>query len=211
VKAALNEVLAAGMILHSGWDANSAFADPMWLRNDTHRSSYARQRNTRSISGKIRFFQWPDFDAMLWNQGSSKTQVPKYGILISHTRLRQGAQGTQLTVVNLMAAGLERLVTVERVPFGKNLHPASSGLLMMNPPYDERLRVEDTIAFYQGIANRLESALGRMERLGDILQPGCTQTLRPAPFQKDYPVQRSPRVLFPAFRFVRRIKIRRQQ
>lgn len=27
---------------------------------------------------------------------------------------------------------------------------------MMNPPYDERLRVEDTIAFYQGIADRLK-------------------------------------------------------
>ncbi|MFN7266825.1 MAG: class I SAM-dependent RNA methyltransferase [Bacteroidota bacterium] len=158
VEAPMNEVLAAGMILHSGWDANSAFADPMCGSGTIpiEAAMLAKKIPPQYFREKFGFFRWPDFDAALWNQIKSGADAQicdiDFPILASDKELR----ARNSTVVNLMASGLERVITVDRVPFEKLLPPAPSGLLMMNPPYDERLRVEDTIAFYQGIADRLK-------------------------------------------------------
>ena len=60
------------------------------------------------------------------------------------------------TALNLMSAGLESQVQVEKTPFEKLEAPETPGTLVMNPPYDERLKIDDTVAFYKSIGDVLK-------------------------------------------------------
>jgi putative N6-adenine-specific DNA methylase len=60
------------------------------------------------------------------------------------------------SAINLMTAGLEEEIEIERRPFNQLKPPAESGILITNPPYDERLELDDSIAFYQAIGDTLK-------------------------------------------------------
>ena len=64
---------------------------------------------------------------------------------------------------NALAAYLEGKVSIERKPFERLEAPAEEGLIVMNPPYDERIGNEDIGSFYQMIGDRLKQAFSGYE------------------------------------------------
>ncbi len=158
VEAPLNEVLAAGMILLSGWNGKGPFVDPMCGSGTLpiEAAMIATQTPTQFRRESFGFFKWLDFDAKRWKAvkeaADARVQPFEFPILASDKESR----ARNATALNLMSAGLEKWVRVEKMPFDKLEAPEPPGTLIMNPPYDERLKVEDTIAFYKGIGDLLK-------------------------------------------------------
>jgi putative N6-adenine-specific DNA methylase len=55
-----------------------------------------------------------------------------------------------------MSAEMDKWIRIERKPFEALEPPADHGFLITNPPYDERMPLEDAIAFYQKMGDRLK-------------------------------------------------------
>lgn len=158
VEAPINEVLAAGMILHSGWNASGHFVDPMCGSGTLpiEAALFAKRIPPQYKRESFGFFKWPDFDKKLWmhvkGEADSKVRAFEYEILAYDIDSR----ARNSTSVNLMASDLEQFIKVDKCAFDKLSAPHESGTLMMNPPYDERLQLEDTHAFYEAIGDRLK-------------------------------------------------------
>jgi putative N6-adenine-specific DNA methylase len=158
VDAPLNEVLAAGMILLSGWDAQSTFCDPMCGSGTLpiEAAMLAKRIPPQIKREHFGFFKWPDFDKKLWEkvkkEADAKIQSIDFKILASDIDPR----ARNATSLNVMTAELEQVIQIEKSSFDKATPPAPQGTLIMNPPYDERLRVDDTAAFYKNIGDQMK-------------------------------------------------------
>jgi putative N6-adenine-specific DNA methylase len=146
------------MILLSGWNGKGPFVDPMCGSGTLpiEAAMIATQTPTQFRRESFGFFKWLDFDAKRWKAAKeaadARVQPFEFPILASDKESR----ARNATALNLMSAGLEKWVRVEKMPFDKLEAPETPGTLIMNPPYDERLKVEDTIAFYKGIGDLLK-------------------------------------------------------
>jgi putative N6-adenine-specific DNA methylase len=158
VEAPLNEVLAAGMILHAGWKADGTFIDPMCGSGTLpiEAALFAQKIPPQYKRENFGFYKWPDFNKKLWQE--VKQQADAQIRPFEHRILAYDidSRARNATSVNLMSSELEKVIQVDKMPFEKLDAPGDSGLLMMNPPYDERLHLEDTHAFYAGIGDRLK-------------------------------------------------------
>jgi putative N6-adenine-specific DNA methylase len=160
VEAPLNEVLAAGMILHSGWNASGHFVDPMCGSGTLpiEAALIAKNIPPQYKRESFGFFKWPDFDKKLWNTVKQEAEEKVRDFEFDILGFDMDPRARNSTSVNLISAGLEQVVSVEKMSFDKLQPPHASGTLMMNPPYDERLQLEDIYEFYQGIGDRLKKA-----------------------------------------------------
>ena len=159
VEAPLNEVLAAGMVQLSGWNALGPFVDPMCGSGTLaiEAALLALRIPPQFMRENFGFFKWPDFDRKLWEsvkkEADARAQTSfEFPIMASDKDNR----ARNATAVNVLSAGLEQVVQVEKMPFERVVAPEVPGTLLTNPPYDERLKLEDTAAFYHGIGDTLK-------------------------------------------------------
>lgn len=157
VEAPLNEVLAAGMILLSGWDAQSPFADPMCGSGTLPIEAAlmaTRQAPQFYRETPFGFTKWKNFDAALWKTVKADADAQKRSQLdfpIAASDMNPRARNA--TSINAMAAGLEKMIRIEKKPFDLAIKPAPHGTLIMNPPYDERIPLYEAEEFYRRIGD----------------------------------------------------------
>lgn len=158
VEAPLNEVLAAGMILHSGWNGTIPFVDPMCGSGTLpiEAAMLAKAMPPQFHRERFGFFKWPDFDQKKWDEIKRQADARIKPLEVEIAGFDVELRARNAIALNLMACGLEKEVKIDRMAFEKLEAPYETGVLMMNPPYDERLKLEDTVAFYQGIGDRLK-------------------------------------------------------
>lgn len=160
VEAPINEVLAAGMIILSGWDGSSTFVDPMCgsgtlpIEAAMIAMQIPPQRNREAFG----FFRWKDFDKKLWQEVKSAADAHIREAKCQIYASDMDARARNATAINMMAAGLGAVIHLEKKAFEKLEPPEIPGVLITNPPYDERLKVEAIEAFYQSIGDRLKQA-----------------------------------------------------
>ena len=161
VEAPLSEVLASGMILLSGWNAAAPFVDPMCGSGTLaiEAAMMATRMPPQHKREGFGFFKWPDFDKKLWEdvKGTADARILssfEFPIVASDKESR----ARNATTINLFSAGLDKIVRVEKMPFEKALPPEGlPGTLMTNPPYDERLKMDDIADFYKSVGDRLKN------------------------------------------------------
>lgn len=160
VEAPLNEVLAAGLILLSGWNGQGAFIDPMCGSGTIpiEAALLAKKVPPQFRRERFGFFTWPDFDQKTWQsvkkEADARIQPFEFPIVASDKDVR----ARNAAAVNVLSAGLEADIRVEKMPFERQEPPAETGTLIANPPYDERLQVTDLAAFYHSIGDRLKKS-----------------------------------------------------
>jgi len=161
VEAPLSEVLAAGMVLLSGWNGRGPFVDPMCGSGTLaiEAAMIALNIPPQVKRESFGFFRWPDFDQKLWREvkkeADSRTQKDfEFPILASD----KDSRARNATAVNVLSAGLEEHIRIEKMPFEKLNPPEPPGVLITNPPYDERLKVEAIAEFYESIGHRLKQS-----------------------------------------------------
>ncbi len=158
VDAPLNEVLAAGMILLSGWDKKTHFVDPM-CGSGTLLIEAGLLAYNMPPQDKVRkycFMNWDGYDKAIWQevvQEASDNVLKSASTLI--TGYDKSMQCMSASNTNIQEAGLTNFITLERKDFftspGKK-----NALIITNPPYDERLKEDDIMAFYKNIGDKLK-------------------------------------------------------
>jgi putative N6-adenine-specific DNA methylase len=157
-EAPLRENLAAGIIMLSGWRPEGPLLDAMCggatLLVEAAAMARGRPPGARRAFG---FEKLTAFDSALWEglkreaQGSSSgANLRLYG---SDTDPRALAAARR----NLAAAGVERWVQLEQADVLERSAPALAGVMVINPPYGERMGSEEELArFYPKLGDALK-------------------------------------------------------
>jgi len=157
VEAPLNEVLAAGMILLSGWNADTDFYDPMCGSGTIpiEAALIARNISPGVFRKEYAFEKWPDFDAdlfdMIYNDDSKERE---FNHKIYASDIDPKAVATART--NVKAAGLSSDIVVEMKNFADFQQPEKPAFMITNPPYGERISTNNLLETYRMIGERLK-------------------------------------------------------
>lgn len=158
VDAPVNEVMAAGLVLLSGWDGQTDFLDPMCgggtIPTEAAFIAYdiPPQKKDRAYGfKKWKNFNKPLFEDIIASCYDGMPDEPKINIIAADKSLR----AVKVTEQNLREAGIHHLVKVIKQDFFRNPHDGVFTLLM-NPPYDERLKVDNIDKFYKQIGDTLK-------------------------------------------------------
>ncbi|PHN02681.1 RNA methyltransferase [Flavilitoribacter nigricans DSM 23189 = NBRC 102662] len=165
VEAPLNEVLAAGMVMHTGWSGDRPLVDPMCGSGTIliEAAMIAANIPPQLPGRKFGFQNWADYDAKLWEAVKARALDQIRPIEVPILGYDKAFKAVKISHQNILAARLSGKIEVERKAFEKMDPPPPPGVLIMNPPYDERLAVEDVKAFYQSIGDRLKQAYAGYE------------------------------------------------
>ena len=156
-EAPLNEVLAAGMIMKTGWKGETPFVDPMCGSGTLLIEAALIALNIAPgvFRSQFTFEKWDDFDEELFEQVSSDDSREKpflfkcYGSDISRDAIIAASK-------NVKSAGLSRYIELKIQSFQEVKENPGKGILITNPPYGERLNPRDLKDLYATIGERLK-------------------------------------------------------
>lgn len=156
-EAPINEVLAAGIILKSGWKGDKPFIDPMCGSGTflVEAALIAANIAPGIYRRGFAFENWADFDQelfdRLYNDDSNEREVtcPIIGADISPKAIAIARQ-------NLKSAGVAKYVDLQLKPLKDWEDAPAEGVLITNPPYGERLKPEDLDGLYKELGTKLK-------------------------------------------------------
>lgn len=157
VEAPLNEVLAAGMILLSGWKGDTDFIDPMCGSGTLLIEAALIAQNIAPgvFRKEYAFEKWNDFDSELfdsiYNDDSQEREFKHhiYGYDID-------MKAVNTARINVKAAGMSSIITVENADFKDFKQPENKSLMITNPPYGERISTPNLLGTYKMIGETLK-------------------------------------------------------
>ena len=143
--APINEVLAAGMVLLSGWDGQSDFLDPMCGSGTILAEAAMIACNIpANINRKeFAFEKWNDWDNDLFDQivDSLLKRTREFHYTIKG--FDKAPSAVNKAKDNIANANLSEYITIEQKNFFDTQKETSGPLhLLFNPPYGERLDIE---------------------------------------------------------------------
>lgn len=157
VEAPLNEVLAAGMILMTGWRGETDFIDPMCGSGTLpiEAALIAHNMAPGLFRKEYAFEKWADFDSEMfdeiYNDDSDECEFEHhiYGYDIDMKAVSKALR-------NVKAAGLSKDITIEQADFKDFVQPKEKSIIITNPPYGERISTPNLLDTYQMIGERLK-------------------------------------------------------
>lgn len=157
-EAPLSEVLAAGMILLSGWDGKKTFIDPMCGSGTIliEAALFASHIPPGIFREHFGFMNWRDYDNQLWKKtvDDSKEKISLFPGKIAGADISEDA--IAIARKNIRNAEFDDDIKLEISGFEKFDPPQEGGVVIMNPPYGERIKQEDILSFYKMIGNTLK-------------------------------------------------------
>jgi len=166
-EAPINEVLAAGIILMTGWNGDRPFVDPMCGSGTfaIEAAMIAAGIYPGIYRKHFAFENWADFDADLlesiFNDDSAERDVT-----VPITACDIDKRALAIARDNAKSAGVERYIKFERrtVAYDSDeaIMPkwtqsgAPAGVLVTNPPYGKRITADDMNALYKSIGSTLK-------------------------------------------------------
>jgi putative N6-adenine-specific DNA methylase len=157
--APLRENLAAGIIRLAGWTPGIPLLDPMCgsgtiLLEAAHMALGIAPGLGRGFA----FEKFKNLDSRLWRdllRQSRARQKPKAPLAIYGSDF--SADVLKAARANLMAAGLEKVVSLKRADVLELSAPAKEGIIVTNPPYGVRLGEQQAMAeFYPKLGDVLK-------------------------------------------------------
>lgn len=157
VEAPLNEVLAAGMIMMTGWQGDCDFIDPMCGSGTLliEAALIARNMAPGIFRKEYAFEKWDDFDKELfdsiYNDDSQEREFNHhiYGYDID-------IKAVNTARLNVKAAGLTNDITVSEADFKDFTKPEQKSIIVTNPPYGERISTPNLLETYRMIGERFK-------------------------------------------------------
>jgi putative N6-adenine-specific DNA methylase len=156
--APINEVLAAGLLLLSGWNGQCDFLDPMCGSGTIliEAAMIACNIPANINRPEFAFERWPDYDNALFEtiQDALLKKTREFhhtikGYDIDLTAIKKARD-------NVKNANLEEYIQIEQDDFFETKKESNAALhLLFNPPYDERIGIR-TEEFYEDIGTTLK-------------------------------------------------------
>lgn len=155
--APLSEALAAGLIQLTGWDGKSPFLNPMCGSGSL---LIEAQKIARNIPSQIHredfsFQHWPNYDEERWElivKGAKMRVNRSNPEIIGFDYNDDAVQGAKK---NARTAGSFRSIQIYNHDFFKYEPPLEKATVILNPPYNVRLQIDDQRRFYNQINNML--------------------------------------------------------
>jgi putative N6-adenine-specific DNA methylase len=154
-EAPLRENLAAGIVMLTGWQPHEPLLDPM-CGGATLLVEAAAMARGRAPGAKrsFGFEKLLAFDPDVWESVKEDKAEAKDCSLFGSDNDPQVLKEARR---NLAAAGVERWVRLEQADVLEREAPASGGVMVMNPPYGERMGSADELArFYPRLGDSLK-------------------------------------------------------
>ena len=156
--APINESLAAGMILLSGWDGSTPFFDPMCgsgtIVMEAAMIAAGIAPNLKKTD--FAFMRWRDYDAALWKRilEEAQTSIKTPEVRITGSDIAVSA--IDVARQTALDYGLKKYINLAVSSFNEMRAPGKNGTIIMNPPYDERLKSRDIVKLYTDIGTHLK-------------------------------------------------------
>lgn len=160
--APMKEVLAAGMVLLSGWQPHLPLIDGMCGSGTLgiEAAMFANNIPPGVFREEFGFMRWHDYDKALWDTiydssiNRIKDDMPN--IISSDIDIVP----LEMAKRNGAVAKVEDVIQYQHISFFDIMPTKPHGTILLNPPYDERLKMEDTNAFYKQIGDKLKKDFG---------------------------------------------------
>ena len=157
--APINESLAAGLILLSGWDGRLPLYDPMCGSGTILIEAALISANVPPgyFRGSYGFKNWPDYDEDLYEKiyenvinKINDNKPVLLGTDISPHVLKKAKE-------NAVSANVNEMITFQKADFFEtNFGEEKKYTIIMNPPYGERMNKDDIKALYKTIGDTLK-------------------------------------------------------
>jgi putative N6-adenine-specific DNA methylase len=158
-EAPMSEVLAAGLLMLSGWDKTTPLIDPMCGSGTflTEAALMATNTPPGMFRKQFGFERWRGFDENLWRKvkGDAKASIKPLTTEISGSDFN--TKSLEAAADNIKNCGFEMDIRVEKLAFEKMDAPGKPVFLIMNPPYGERLKPEQLNGLYAMIGTKLKN------------------------------------------------------
>ncbi|MGL5683437.1 MAG: THUMP domain-containing class I SAM-dependent RNA methyltransferase [Marinifilaceae bacterium] len=155
--APINEVLAAAMILRTGWKGECNFYDPMCGSGTIPIEAALIAQNIAPgiFRQSFGFEHWADFDADLFSEIYNDDENERE---FEHAIYASDVSPISLDIakLNIKNANLQNVIKVKRGPFEDLKLANEPGIIVMNPPYGERLEKSFIEDFYEVIGDKLK-------------------------------------------------------
>ena len=161
--APINEVLAAGMILLTGWHGEKDFIDPMCGSGTLliEAALIAKGIPPGMYRKSFGFELWPDFNEHLFSEICNGEYEKEIKCKISGSDI--SIKDIAIAKANIKSASLSKVIEL-KVEDVINLKPLSSGgIIITNPPYGERMKPQSIIELYTSIGNTLKNRFAGFE------------------------------------------------
>ena len=158
--APINEVLAAGMLILSGWDGTSHFLDPMCGSGTILAEAAMIACNIpANINRKeFAFEKWNDWDNDLFDQIIDSLMKKTREFHYTIKGFDKAPSAVRKAQDNIQNANLDDYVTIEQKDFFETEKQTEGPLHMVfNPPYGERLDI-DMERFYREIGDTFKQS-----------------------------------------------------
>jgi putative N6-adenine-specific DNA methylase len=156
--APLNEALAAGILLISGWNATTSLTDPMCGSGTI--PIEAGLIACRIPPGKFRqyfgFQKWKDYDEALFLSVKQKEDDQIIDSPVAITAGDISPEAVSLAIANIKRAGLSKYINIEVSDFKDLKAITDCGIVMLNPPYGIRLNPDELDTVYGMIGTTLK-------------------------------------------------------
>lgn len=155
--APINEVLAAGIIMKTGWQGDSNFADPMCGSGTflIEAALIAANINPGIYRKQFAFERWPDFDQELFEDIYNDDSAERdFNFKIYGGDIDPDA--VSIARKNVHEAKVEDMIELTCRPMSDWVDNPEPGILVMNPPYGERLKSDDIVSLFKGIGSCLK-------------------------------------------------------
>ncbi|WP_414655415.1 THUMP domain-containing class I SAM-dependent RNA methyltransferase [Flavobacterium sp.] len=156
--APINEVLAAGMLLLSGWNGESDFLDPMCGSGTILAEAAMIACNIpANINRKeFAFEKWNDWDNDLFDQIIDALMKRTRDFRYTMKGYDKAPSAVSKAIDNIRNANLDEFITIEQKNFFDTKKETSGPLHMVfNPPYGERLDI-DLERFYREMGDTMK-------------------------------------------------------
>ena len=156
--APINEVLAAGIILMTGWHGECDFIDPMCGSGTflIEADLIARNIAPGVYRQQFGFEKWKDFDADLLGEifeDDSRERAFEHHIYGYDV----DGKAVGISKCNVKSANLGKDITVEMQDFKDFKQPSEPAIIVTNPPYGERLTTDNLFETYGMIGQVLKT------------------------------------------------------
>ncbi len=158
LEAPLSEVLAAGILLNTNFNTKKYFFDPMCGSGTL--LTEALMININMAPNLMRehfgFMNWTNYKERLWKDIKKKAQdsVIPPNIVFSGSDISRKAVFATKKNLSILPYGND--VTIVKKDFFKIQSCNDNSFIIMNPPYDIRLKEDEIIKFYKKIGDKLK-------------------------------------------------------
>lgn len=156
--APINEVTAAGMILLTGWNGAGNYIDPMCGSGTLliEAGLIAKNMPPNLNRAQFGFERWKDFDENIFKQVREEAMAaikPCGATIVGSDKTFKAAE---ISRENITRAGLASDIKVSNKRFEEVKGIEGGGIMIINPPYGERLPLEEIGAFYKMMGDQMK-------------------------------------------------------